>query len=75
LSKASDQRKAATKAADQRKAVRKAAAVKRAELALKHQFERIDLHEDVIKPMIDEIKDGSLVLELDPADVLGLEEE
>jgi hypothetical protein len=59
--------------ADERKAMRKAAAALRAQLALKHQFERIDQHEDVIRPMLEKIKAGKIDVELDPDDVLSIE--
>lgn len=39
------------------------AAKRRAELALKHAFERIDWKEDVIKPELEELANGTLRLE------------
>ena len=43
--------------------LQKWAAKRRAELALKHAFERIDWKEDVIKPELQKMKDGLLVLD------------
>jgi hypothetical protein len=46
------------------RAEKKAAAVLRAELALRHAFERIDYDEDVIKPKLLEIRaleDGNVI--------------
>jgi hypothetical protein len=55
---------------EERVMIAKARAVERAKLSLKHSFERIDLNEEVIRPMVDDIKAGRIVLELDPGDVV-----